>query len=103
MINQQLAASPVGTAAGRRIDLPCKTFENYTVVASALVAESSGRRARLKPGCPIGRAGSSPAERTHAPLAQLEEALDLGSRCWGFDSLAGHNGPLAQQSRATGS
>ena len=27
-------------------------FENYTVVASALVAES-GRRARLKPGCSI--------------------------------------------------
>ena len=96
MINQQPTAQPVGTAAGTRISVPRKTFENYTVVASALVAESSGRRARLKPGCPIGRAGSSPAERTHAPLAQLEEALDLGSRCWGFDSLAGHNGSLVK-------
>lgn len=54
MIYQQLTAQPVCTAAGTLIDVPGKTFENYTVVASALVAESCGRRARLKPGCPSG-------------------------------------------------
>ena len=54
MINQQLAASPVGTAAGRRIDLPCKTFENYTVVASALVAEYLADAPVSKPGAQPG-------------------------------------------------
>lgn len=56
-----------------------------------------GRRARLKTGCRSPRrAGSNPAERTYAPLAQLAEALDLGSSCWGFDSLAGHIGSLVK-------
>ena len=48
---------------GRRMSSLRSDFDNYTVVASALVAES-GRRTRLRPGCPYGRAGPNPAERT---------------------------------------
>jgi hypothetical protein len=49
---QQRTRQIVCMRRGRRIDLSRPNFENYTVVASALVAES-GRRVRLKPGCPI--------------------------------------------------
>ena len=65
MRNQQRTPLPVCNADQQRITLLRQTLENFTVVASALVAESSGRRARLKTGCPTGRAGSSPAERTN--------------------------------------
>lgn len=60
---QQHTRQSVCMRRGRRMSPSRLNFENYTVVASALVAES-GRRARLKPGCPNGRAGSNPAERT---------------------------------------
>lgn len=43
--------NPRAARGGKRIALSDQIFENYTVVASALVAES-GRRARPKPGCP---------------------------------------------------
>lgn len=51
MSNQQRTPSRRAQQASTRIALLCQTFENFTVVASALVAEF-GRRARLKPGCP---------------------------------------------------
>ena len=88
MSNQQRTPRPVCNAGQQRIALLRQSLENFTVVASALVAESSGRRARLKTGCPTGHAGSNPAERTHvtnclAPLGKLEKPPDLGSGALG--------------------
>ena len=37
----------------------------------------NGRRAGIRVRCPRGCAGSSPALRTHAPLAQMAEHLAL--------------------------
>jgi len=57
-----IASHPASTCAprrGRRKLCRVRTL-NYTVVASALVADA----ARLKPGARYGRAGSSPVERT---------------------------------------
>ena len=65
-------------------------------MAFALVAKLRQTRPAQTRVLVTRHAGSNPAERTHAPLAQLEEALDLGSRCWGFASLAGHNGSLVK-------
>lgn len=47
----------------------CQTFENFTVVASALVAEF-GRRAWLKPGCPT-RACRFKSCRAHFCVTRL--------------------------------
>jgi hypothetical protein len=49
---------------GRRMVLSRQTFENYTVVASALVAEILEDAPGSNPGTRFGRAGSTPAERT---------------------------------------
>lgn len=43
----------------------------------------AGVRARLK----SERSGFDSSGIHHAPVVQLAETLDLGSRCWGFESL----------------
>jgi len=34
---------------------------------------------------------ATPPATNHARVVQLEETLDLGSRCWGFESLRGYH------------
>ena len=96
---QQHTRQSVCMRRGRRMSLSRSNFENYTVVASALVAES-GRRARLKPGCPNGRAGSNPAERTRWVSTYTQPTGVVGEivyHSWllplssGFESRAAHH------------
>ena len=47
----------------------------------------NGRRAGLRLRCPQGRAGSSPALRTHASLAQMAEHLTFNQGAMGSSPI----------------
>lgn len=107
MGNQQRTPNRSAPQTGNRIIVPCRTFENYTVVAFALVAEFRQTRPVQNRvpvlGVQVQVLPSARITNCLAPLGKLEKPPDLGSGVWGFDSLAGHHASLAQQSRATGS
>ena len=77
-------ASPCARRRGRRIALSRRNFENYTVVASALVAEDQADAPGSNPGARSGRAGSSPAERTlwcRVSVTELGRRIGFRLRC----------------------
>lgn len=102
MINQQPTRNkPVGTAADTRISVPRQTFENYTVVAFALVAESLADAPGSNPGAQPGvQVQVLPSAQTYSwgPRVRdgiMEDVPDSGSgaRNWAcrFDPCRTHH------------
>lgn len=81
-----------------RISVLCQDFENFTVVASALVAEF-GRRAPAQnrvPNTGMQVQVLPSALLCHAPVAQLEEAPILDAGQCGFESYQAYNGVVGE-------
>lgn len=88
MSNQQRTPARCAQQTSDRITLLCRAFENFTVVASALVAEF-GRRGPAQtrvPNTGIQVQVLPSALLCHAPVAQLVEAPALGAGQCGFES-----------------
>lgn len=81
MSNQQRTPPRRAQQTSKRIALLCQTFENFTVVASALVAEFWQTRPAQTRVPKHGHAGSIPAERTFVSRACSPIGRGTGLRC----------------------
>ena len=78
----QLAVASVSKAE-------CSRFESEQT-HQLWLGRPNGRARGCNPQVGLFRVGSNPSPTTKAPLAQLVVALALEARCWGFESLTGH-------------
>ncbi len=112
-------AQDSGSCGGNpvRVRVPPRALKTWSVVLGLMVKAEPGRvpkecrgpragigrQAGLRDQCRKRRTGSSPVVGTHsagrwsrrpgmelAPVAQLDRALDYGSRGWGFESSRAH-------------
>lgn len=87
MSNQQRTPRPVCNADQHRIALLRQSLENFTVVASALVAEhladAPGSKPGAQPGMQVQILPSAHITNCLAPLGKLEKPPDLESGALG--------------------